>query len=281
MSDNMDAKVNKLKEEYRKIFQKNEKPDWAVKKHQNSADPVRPSIPFIGREYQNAPKKVLVYASAENLTFYCDEKYDSNYLDNDKYAENRHRNKFEETKEDFFPDIHIGPMNNGALATAVLYICTKFLGFDLPERIKPAEFYEKIAVANYCKFSIHDKKNKDHANDSGKLECSKEYVKADLEVLKPDYIILPKTIYDNNEWIISDYAKDNNIKCIPIMQINQTTINCHIKKYSKKMPEGAVHDWYEHLGIGNGKPRITGKTKENYMAVFDYLDTVLGELKLI
>ena len=90
MSDNMDVKANTLKEEYRKIFQENEKDyNLAVKKHQNSDDYVRPSIPFIGREYQNAPKKVLVYASAENLTFYCDEEYDSNYLDDDKYAENR------------------------------------------------------------------------------------------------------------------------------------------------------------------------------------------------
>lgn len=242
----MDEKVNNLKNRYCEIFEDkanrkaNRLDDWAVKKR-GTSDLVYPTIPFVGKNYfEETHKKVLVYASAENLASYCKGK-SFEHIDDEEYVWNRHRhrNKFDETKKDFFPDIHIEPMSDGSLATAVLYICIK-LGMDIPDDITPDEFYEMIAIANYCKFSIKGEKNIDYAYDKNKLKCSEEYVKADLDVLKPDYIILPKTIYYNSfKSFICDYAKD--IMCIPIMQINPTTINCHInKKYERRGPQDPV-----------------------------------------
>lgn len=62
---------------------------WAVRKAAPPHEPVRCSVPFIGKEYAGQPLRLLLYGSAENLTGY------DGYLDDDRIAADRHRYYFE------------------------------------------------------------------------------------------------------------------------------------------------------------------------------------------
>ena len=124
-----DTIVSNLLEAYREIS-KNNTPNWAVHKRRFPDELVKPTIPFVGKHYLEQPKKILVYASAENLADYYSGniKYcDRYWLDADATAEQRHRKcfddpLFQDKENPFFPHVHISPMNNGCLATAVYYI---------------------------------------------------------------------------------------------------------------------------------------------------------------
>jgi hypothetical protein len=233
---------------------------------------IRCPIPFVGKSYSQQNPKILLYASAENLTEY------NGYLDDDQYALNRHRNFFKMSVSNpntFFPNVHIQPINDGALALVALYV---YMQFQPIGQITPVEFLERISLANYCKYTIQAEntsgrfRNQDYANNSEYLRQSHDYLKADLEVLKPDYIIIPKSIYWADKEFI-DQVK-GSAKIIPVYQMNARNINLRIKKYPKTPVEKLspeLRSWYEAVHC-NG---ITGKTKENFLSVFAYLDDVL------
>lgn len=260
--------IKTLTERYSAIMKNGKTPEWAVKKT-DSNEYVSCTIPFVGKNYFSQKKKVLVYASAENLS-----KYDG-YLDNDKVAINRHRCFFDTSVEstDFFPSVHMRPFDDGAMSTAVLYILTKYL--EINDDVKPAEFYENIAFGNYGKFSISGKKNIDYASSKGDLAYSHDLIKADIDILKPDIIILPSAILKADENFIKTIR--GNADLIPLYQINSGNINRIIsKKYGTSkididdLPLCVKH-WYKNL-CKNG---IKGKTKDNYLYVFPYIDDVL------
>lgn len=271
-----------LLEAYRRTINEN-MPDWAVRKR-NSNEIVKPTIPFVGKNYADQAHKILVYASAENLSGYWKgnrHSWQGDILDNDAWAENRHRRSLEELNSDpnkFFPNVHIGPMNDGRLATAAYYIARKLYNmiFDSPNK-----FYEAIAFANYGKFSIETEKQKkarigcekdgksaniDYAGNCDLLAVSHCYIQADMEILKPDCIIMPKTMYRADREFVDRYK--GNAVIIPISQMNARVINCHIarlhEKYDKEQLPSSVRKWYDML-----------KTNDNYLSVFRYLDHVL------
>lgn len=269
-----------LLEAYR-VLRKENLPEWAVHKR-NSDEIVRATIPFVGKYYTEQRHKILIYASAENLTDYLREDrraWKGDLLDSDQWAENRHRRSFEEGKTDsFFPNVHIGPMNDGRLATAVFYIATKLYQLDFST---PREFYETIAFANYGKFSIEterqkrerlgqdkggDKMNIDYAGNRELLAVSHGYLQADMELLKPDCIIMPKTMYEVDREFIDRYKGAAVI--VPIYQMNARVINCHIAKRNERYEKTAltltVRQWYDKL-----------MTNDNFLSVFSYLDDVL------
>ena len=287
-----DNAINRLLSEYQKIQDSNGTvPDWAVHKRTNATELVRCTIPFIGKEYFEQIKRILVYASAENLSTYDQMHYDhweGNWLDDNEKAENRHRRCFEEFNlDDFFPHVHIAPMNNGCLATAVFYVSHKL---GLAGDSTPREFYETIAIANYGKYSIETeqqraerlnivgqgfaKSNIDYAGNLELLEASHPFIKADLEALKPDIIILPGSVYKADRRFID--ANKGDARVIPINQMNAGVINRIIaKRYSRcaieQLPP-AVRCWYDHLEKGG----MVNKSKLNYLSVFTYLDEVVN-----
>ena len=139
-----------LLEKYKKIMAEHgEGPEWAVhqKNHQNRL--VKPSIPFVGKNYEKQEKKILVYASAEVLSDYFPGSPSERPWLEDERAITRHRWFFDHSsdEESYFPNIHIQPMNDGTLATAVFYIAHKLNCIE--NQITPRVFYEQIAVANY------------------------------------------------------------------------------------------------------------------------------------
>ena len=290
---NIDDVVQQLLCEYQKFQDAlGNAPDWAVHKRTQPTELVRCTIPFVGKNYFLQAKKILVYASAENLSTYDRKHYDhweGSWLDDDAKAENRHRKCFDEFDlDDFFPHVHIAPMNNGCLATAVYYIAYKL---GLAGNICPRDFYETIAVANYGKYSIETaqqhaerlnipgqdlaKSNIDYASDLSLLEASHPFVKADLEILQPDIIILPTSVYKADRKFID--AHKGNACIITIYQMNAGVINrtiAHDPRFYQYKTEDlpvSVRGWYDHLTKGG----MVNKSKRNYLSVFSYLDEII------
>lgn len=290
-----DSRIQNLLNEYRRLQNAvGNEPDWAVHKRTKPTELVRCTIPFVGRDYFLQSKRILVYASAENLSTY-DQKHldhwEGSWLDDDTKAENRHRKCFDEFNlDDFFPHVHIAPMNNGCLATAVYYLTYKL---GLVGDVYPREFYETIAIANYGKYSIETeqqhaerlnvtdkslaKSNIDYASNLSLLESSHPFIKADIELLHPDIIILPGSAYKTDREFVDTYK--GNARIIPIYQMNASVINRIIaKRFTKcsieKLPT-SVKLWYEHLEKGG----MVNKSKLNYLSVFTYIDEIIGEMK--
>ena len=108
--------VNELIASYRKLFAEQSAKDalpWAQTKRNNPNEFVSPTIPFVGKNYATQKTKILLYASAENLSGYLDPK-NGGWLDNDEEAINRHRKWFDKYSEGrFFPDVHLKPIKDG------------------------------------------------------------------------------------------------------------------------------------------------------------------------
>lgn len=268
-----------LKKEYSNIFTKN-KPEWAVKKKSNNNELVHPSIPFIGKEYNDT--KILLYASAENLSYYINQNKEMKHLDNDVAAKDRHRYCFENCSDNrFFPHLHIEPVNNGALIVILAYLLKKLLNYNTFN--SPYDLVEKVSIANFGKFSIEAEKNIDYVKDLRKLNYSIPFIKADIEFLNPDIIIIPETIFDYHPEI-KNFIKNlaPNAKIIPIYQITSTTINTHIHKNfdimnKDELPKWLV-DWHEKIPEYAKSSKITGKTIKNYYSVYTYLDNLLKNI---
>ena len=276
---------NLLFKAYEEVFQsKNHSPDWAVHKidPHNSNELIHCPIPFVGKDYLHQKTKILLYASAENLS-----KYHLNntpYLDDDEFAINRHRIFFEESVKKFnvfYPDVHIQPITDGGLALVTYYIYCKLNGF---QELLPAEFLEKICFANYCKYTISGiysstgKQNLDYASNQKLLEHSHKYIEADISFLSPDYIVIPKTIYEADRSFIDSIK--GNAQVIPIYQINSKNINMRIKVYppvNERDLDPRIRNWWLHLSDGV----LKGKTQQNYLSVFNYIDDVLTHIQNI
>lgn len=269
VSSEFNASVKNLLDRYDSIYDdlcSEGEPAWAVRKCNDANRFVHPTIPFVGKDYFNQRMKILLYASAENLSTY------SGHLDEDILAKDRHRYYFSKSSNRFFPLVHIQPMQDGCLMNVLRYVCDK-LGITMPD--DPKSFLENIAFGNFCKYSIQSdsKRNIDYASNHSCLKFSLEYVATDLDILKPDIIIMPKKSYDVEKSFISEHCAGARI--LPIMQINARNINMRIApKFERKdlnELSSAARQWYEKLGIDG----ITGKTKANYLSVYTYLDEIL------
>lgn len=273
---------------------KGDNPEWAVHKRNSPAELVRCTIPFVGKYYAEQSGKILVYASAENLSGYYpgnSREWVGDWLDDDRQAENRHRRCFDDPelwnnkKNPFFPHVHLEPMNNGCLSTAVYYIASRLYR---AEPANPRDFYETIAFGNYGKYSIETdfqrslrlgaeqggrKANLDYAGKVGLLAESHEFVKADIETLRPDLIILPASVYRVDAEFINSVK--GGAAVLPIYQMNARVINQYIAPnypaYDVERLSQAVKTWYSELCEGG----MTGKSKENYLSVFTYLDNAM------
>lgn len=271
---NMEKAVEELLKAYSEIFDRQGAPEWAVHKKGKPGEFVRPTIPFVGKDYFEQDHKILVYASAENLTGY---KSTKGYLDDD-IAKNRHRwdlnNNPENLSDDEFPIVHMQPMNDGGLAVVALYLLSKLeptREFDC----KPKEFIEMLSFGNCGKFSIEANNNIDYAYNKEKLCVSLEYIKADIEYLNPNYIIIPQGIYSTIKTDI-DKIKGNAI-IVPIYQINSGVINRTVKRYYERIN---ITELYPLIADFYDKIKYSGKTKENFLAIFSYLDKVFIREKI-
>lgn len=186
---------------------------------------LRPAIPFVGDGFQKTKPRVLSYASAENLSYAYNDELNPNTSkihelgDTDQF--NRARYFHERTKESF-PQVHIEPFNNGSQLFITRHILSK-LGYKNKFLNTPHDFIEQIAVANPGKFSIKSTKNRDYAGDRKKMAHSLEYIKKDIFYLRPDIVILPKSIFNTinkmEKW--SAILKMADIEAIDFIQTYQ------------------------------------------------------------
>ena len=270
--------VDQLKESYRQIFAEQSAAgllSWAQTKVSNPEELVSPTIPFVGKNYVAQKTKVLLYASAENLAKY------NGHIDNDDIAINRHRKWFDDSVEKkFFPNVHIAPISDGSLLIVLRYICEQ-LGIDMP--VTPKEFVEAISFANFGKFSIKpvkgSERNIDYAQSKSKLDCCMPYIEKDLEVLKPDIIVMFQTMYSAERSEIERLKGD--AKLILLTQINARTVNTNLKRRYALKDEAelspVIRDWYDSRHFNKNK--FTNRTHTNFLSVFTYLDEVLKAQK--
>ncbi len=213
-------------------------PEWAARNKRTGAAIV-PSIPFIGRDYLSASTKIAIYASAENLIYYEKSLSDNELLETE-FAWNRHRTAFEwwlkSAQRGFFPKVHIAPVENGGLICAALFLC-KRLGLEWNSH--PHELLEKLVVANVGKYSIttagmKQKRNIDYAGDFNKLEFSTPFFKAELEILKPNVLVLPRRIYSHSQikQLISEVIPSARV--IGVLQCNARNLNFHLRSVKEQ-----------------------------------------------
>ena len=264
--------VAALSDRYQRTFQSLQgTPSWAYRKICKADEPIHPPIPFVGKQYFEQPIKVLLYASAENLRGY------NGYLDDDTFALYRHRYYFDQSVADpntFFPWVHIAPINNGALVLCAFHILSRLTNL---QDMDPADFLETIAFGNYGKFTLHPlegSRNVDYAGCPDLLQYSQPYVAADLEILKPDYIIMVGTTY-HGAGMQKDFVDSHcgKAKIIPMYQITPTTVNSpNLFRKHSPLPVTELHPtllrWYDHFHAG----AVSGA---HFMSVFSYLDHVL------
>ncbi len=195
-------------------------PDWAW--------PFNPPIPLIGKDYRPG-HGILIYASAENLSWLNDPSEPVRFMARDAW--NRYRVQYNKGKnsDGFFPTVGIQPVNDGGLLTAGWFIAQKF---RLACPIQPRTFLEKNAVSNWCKFSIRSSTNRDYITDIKKLTPSLPYVIGELAVLQPAIVLVPKQIWKHPILSAAMRGASPRSKFIPIPQFNSRVINCHLTGFT-------------------------------------------------
>ncbi len=173
-----------------------------------------------------------------------------------------------------------------------MYIADQFNIIDL-SNITPREFCEKICFGNYGKYAKETphqmskrkgiskseaKNNIDYAGNIDLMKVSHEFIKSDIEILKPNYIIIPSTMYDAAKKFI-DSIKGSAI-IFPIQQMLAGNVNNHIapnKNNKKQYRKYRIEEL--HPTIQATYSKMTNVSLDNYLYVFGYLDEVLASLK--
>lgn len=284
--NNVNDAVEELKRRYLQIYsnEKNIPPNaWKY-----NGEYVVPAIPFVGKNYFSQPEdeRIILYASAENLS--NNESEMSMLCTEDGMY--RSMRCFIESSDKYFPSVHIQPINDGGYLILAYQLLKRIIDkrkFIINyENDSPKQFLEKIACSNFGKYTILEgdgKTNFDYADNGSFLRYSHEYVKADIEILKPHYIIMPKTMYykGNQQRDFFDllYGGEAHAKVIPVYQINGTVVNCtiNIKKNA---------DRYRHYSIDeltsnekNWLNNISRINKDNFLSVYGYADYEIEQLK--
>lgn len=257
----------RLMGQYQSLYEK-DKPDTTVW-HETT-----PAIPFVGDQFGNDGRaRVLVYGSAENLNW--DYPRDMAFSRNREVFNQWKAKEFQglaASVDHWFPWLHMTPVSDGSLLTAARYLVEVFGKTGFSEN--PEAFIQQIAVGNYGKFSQKGKVNRDYANNPTLLRVSDPYVLADMEVLRPDVVVLPRTIFNNRFTPILNGSKHKPEHIWQIYQTNARAINVHIKRQLKKTGlessferSGWQKEWLSHI------------KKANMGLYMDWLDWRSGKVK--
>lgn len=250
----MDHKEKALLSEYRKELatyreQNNGRvaPEWAYQ--------YQPPIPWVGDGYETPGRpKVLIYASAENLTY--TKKYEKNPDEKPSYLKGDDqmlRSRICHT-EYRGTHSHIQPINNASLLIAARHALTGIDHEGVFSLGSPETFLDEVAVANPGKFSINAQTNKDYAGDGTPWLASKPFIEIDLAVLDPDIIIVPRTIRDTlakNPVGLNLSAKERIIA--PNYQITARTINKHIRSQLQSIGSTKKPSPVDHWKVSSGR----------------------------
>jgi hypothetical protein len=182
--DDRSALIAALSAAYEAEYRTSSSPDWAFQG-------IAPAIPYIGERFHMAPKKVLIYASAENLASDKGHREGLEKWTTQKQIERAYHGGL---LPDGMPCVLIEPVNNGSLLMAVRHALHNHCP-SLPfSQVSAKEFLEEVAVANPSKFAIAGDRNRDPAGKVKYWPPSKAYILADLALIKPGVIVIPRTI---------------------------------------------------------------------------------------
>jgi hypothetical protein len=118
------------------------------------------------------------------------------------------------------------------------------------------QFLGFTSVANVGKFSIRTggEANRDYAGDLDYLKDSLDLFKADLNCLKPDILVIPKTIYDHSgvENIVETSIPDALV--LPVPQFIPQVLNIHLKRREERaarlrqeLRDSTIEAWINNL----------------------------------
>lgn len=182
--DDRSALIEALSSAYEAEFCRSASPGWAFPS-------IAPAIPFIGEHFLEAPEKVLIYASAENLASDPEHREGLEAWAKRKQVERAYHGGW---LPDGMPCVMIEPVNNGSLLMAARHALQKHNPSLSFSRASAKDFLDEVAVANPSKFAIAGDRNEDPAGKVKYWPPSKPYILADLELIKPDIIVIPRTI---------------------------------------------------------------------------------------
>ncbi len=175
------ALATALLRRYRDLSEDRRFPAWAAN--------FPASVPFIGGEFGVCgDPKILVYASAENLNNAS--AYDPRFH-HAELALNRHRVAFDRSVDDpIGPEVGIAPFDRGGLLVGAALLRRWIDGREFADR---RSFTETVGVGNLSKFSVRNAPGRANV-DVGDLHLrdSLRFVAADLEVLRPQWVIVAK-----------------------------------------------------------------------------------------
>jgi len=190
--------------------------------------PFNPPVPLVGQRFRPG-RGLLIYASAENLSWLHDETPPARFTSDDAW--NRYRVQYEaggRQSEEFFPDVGIAPASNGGLFAAGLFVAERL---GLPTRARPRTFLETIALSNWCKASIRSPQNVDYIGDVKKLTWSLPYVIGELAVLRPAVVLIPKAVWRHALLRAAMRGASPWTRFLPVMQFNAQAVNINLRRY--------------------------------------------------
>lgn len=242
--DDRSALIEALSTAYEAEYSRSAAPDWAF-------HGIAPAIPYIGERFHEAPKKVLIYASAENLAG------DPLHLENLRALptnEQMHRPYGRTPRQHEDQNVHIEPINNGALLKVARHALSYLpIGGDFDTN-SSRSFLEQVAVANPGKFSIDPnrldrkpRKNLDYAGDPDKFALQRSYLEADLKHLGPQTVILPRKVFASLRSAGMEGLFDQMDHIILIQQVQFQAVYGRGKRRQPRAPHS---EWNTTTGYG-------------------------------
>jgi hypothetical protein len=246
-----------------------EPPSWAW--------PYQPSIPLVGRNYKPGCS-LLVYASAENLRFLSGNK--PPWYFKEPHVWNRYRIQCDtgvrDSHDKFFPDVGIQPVTDGGLFAAARFASERL---GLPTAVKPRTFLERIAVSNWCKFTIRRKarersRNYDYIGDLAKLIDSLPFVVGELVELQPAWVLLPKQVWHKPVLQAAMRGASPRTEFLPVYQFNATVVNTHLRKYTTEAERCCKR--FAGTPLGKWMANLGGYNERNAWRYIAHLDARIG-----
>ncbi len=212
-------------------------PEWAYRLPKRRR--LRPSVPFVGKDYERSSPRIAVYASAENLAHYERAPKSLPPFMFDGRAGNRHRAALDDwlaaKPSGFWPKVHVGPVENGSLLCAALFVLERLGSESSVEN--PLNLLERLLVANVGKYSKLGEKNVDYIRSLKDLQPSLPYLRVDLRVGQPDLVLFPQGAARLGAVRQLLAEEIPSARVLPVPQFNATVVNVHLAQYGARAAE--------------------------------------------
>lgn len=147
----------------------------------------------------------------------------------------------------------------------------------LPTAARPRTFLEKIAVSNWCKFTIEDKINQDYIGNPGKLTDSLPFVVAELVELRPAVVLLPRQLWRRRVLRAAMTGATPWTEFLPAPQFNATVVNTHLRQYAARARR--LRQAKAGTPLATWMANLIGFREENAWRYIAFLESTLTQLR--